>query len=198
MKALVWDGDNNDLGANYDATRSRPTCVDRADDYRHELVDVVANHDELILEKYLERRRPHHRRPRRGCATPRIAGKIVPVLCGTAFKNKGVQPLLDAVVDFLPSPADLPPVTGETPGGEALVRQPEDSEPFSGWPFKIVADPFGQLSYFRVYSGTLDKGGLRPQRHQAARTGWAASSRCTPTPGGRTQSTPATSSPSSA
>ena len=114
-----------------------------------ELLDDYFENDNLTTEQILLR----------ASAPAWSTGKIVPVFCGSAFKNKGVQPLLDAVVDFLPSPADIPAVTGETPAGEPVVRHPDDSEPFSGVMFKVQTDPFvGRLSYVRVYSGTLNSG----------------------------------------
>ena len=145
------------------------------------------------------------RSPPPTCAGPSgpatIANHVVPVLCGSAFKNKGVQPMLDAVVDYLPSPVDIPPTKGiDLKGIEELERPAADDEPFSALAFKIMSDPHvGKLTYIRVYSGKLAKGRPSSTRPRTARSGSAASCRCTPTTARtRTPPSPATSSPSSA
>jgi elongation factor G len=160
MQALVWEGDETDLGANYEVKEIPADLVEDAENHRHELIDVLSNHSDVILEKYVAEEEITSDDLRNAVRDATIANEIVPVLCGTAFKNKGVQPLLDAIVEYLPSPLDLPPVQGEDPSGhETLERKADDGEPFSALAFKIVADPHGKLTYFRVYSGTAPKGG---------------------------------------
>jgi elongation factor G len=158
MKALVWQ--DEELGAKWDVVDIPADLVDQAEEYRHELVDVLSASSDVILEKFVGDEEITAKDLRTALRDATIANEVVPVLNGTAFKNKGVQPLLDAVVDYLPSPLDLPPVEGmDLHGKETLERKPSDDEPFSALAFKIVADPHGKLSYFRVYSGTLPKGG---------------------------------------
>ena len=163
MKALVWPlaTDEKDLGATYDEVDIPDDLADQAAEYRAELVEAVAGLDEELMESYLENEELTEDELRRGLRAATISGDLVPILCGTAFKNKGVQPLLDAVVDFLPSPIDLPPVEGTMlKGGEPANRKPSDDEPFAAIAFKIMTAPnVGKLTYFRVYSGSLDKGG---------------------------------------
>jgi elongation factor G len=132
-----------------------------AEEWRHRLFEQLADHDEALMEKYVASEEPSADELRRALRKATIANQITPVLCGSAFKNKGVQPLLDAVIYYLPSPADVPPVTGHKPGDEGapIERKPEDTEPFSALAFKIMSDPYvGKLTYFRVYSGTLKAG----------------------------------------
>jgi elongation factor G len=160
MQALVWEGEESELGANYEVKDIPADLADDAEAYRHQLIDVLSNHSELILEKYVGDEEITNDDLRVALRDATLAGEVVPVLCGTAFKNKGVQPLLDAIVEYLPSPLDLPPTTGEDPSHhETLERKPDDGEPFAALAFKIVADPHGKLTYFRVYSGSAPKGG---------------------------------------
>jgi elongation factor G len=128
---------------------------------RHQLVDVLSNHDDTIMEKYLAEERITADDLRRALRAATLTSAVVPVLCGSAFKNKAVQPMLDAVVDYLPSPLDLPPTPGTLPGKDDVEeRIPDDDAPFSALAFKIMTDPYvGKLTYLRVYSGTLRKGG---------------------------------------
>jgi len=128
---------------------------------RHQLVDVLSNHDDTIMEKYLADEKITAEDLRRALRAATLTSAVVPVLCGSAFKNKAVQPMLDAVVDYLPSPLDLPPTPGTRPGKDEVVeRTPDDDAPFSALAFKIMTDPYvGKLTYLRVYSGTLRKGG---------------------------------------
>ena len=128
--------------------------------HRHELIDVLSTFDDNIMEKYIADVEITADDLRKALRTGTIGNHVVPVLCGSAFKNKGVQPMLDAVVDFLPSPVDLPPVRGmDVKGIEELERSADDKEPFSALAFKIMSDPHvGKLTYFRVYSGTLEAG----------------------------------------
>ena len=132
----------------------------QADEYRAKLLDILTTFDDELMEKMLEEKEITTADVRRALRVGTLDGHCVPILNGTAFKNKGVQPMLDAVVDFLPSPVDLPPTEGTKPGKEdVLLRKADDSEPFSALAFKIMTDPYvGKLIYLRVYSGTLQKG----------------------------------------
>jgi elongation factor G len=158
MKALVWL--EEDLGARWEIQDIPAELEAQAEDYRHQLIDVLSSFDEVILEKYVTDEEITVDDLQRAVRTGTLAGEIVPVLNGSAFKNKGVQPLLDAIVAYLPSPIDLPPVTGVSmKGNEELERKPADDQPFAALAFKIMSDPHvGKLTYFRVYSGTLEKG----------------------------------------
>jgi len=159
MKALVWQGE--DLGASWDEVDIPEDLVGLAKQYQAELVDVLAEFDETILEKFVGEEEINAADLRAALRHGTLKGLCVPVLTGSAFKNKGVQPLLDAVVDYLPSPLDLPPVEAVDPrSGDIVERLASDSEPFAALAFKIMTDPHvGKLTYFRVYSGSLDKGG---------------------------------------
>jgi len=159
MKALVWH--NEELGAKWDVVDIPVDLQEQAEAYHHELIDVLSHHSDTILEKYISDEPITVEDLKDALRRATIANEIVPVLNGSAFKNKGVQPLLDAVVDYLPSPIDLPPVSGmDTKGKEELERKADDGEPFAALAFKIMTDPHvGKLTYFRVYSGTLEKGG---------------------------------------
>ena len=163
MKALVWPAtvDEKDLGATFNEEEIPEAMQAEAEKYRAELMDVISLLDEDIMERYLGDEEISVDELKAAIRKGTLAGEIVPILNGTAFKNKGVQPLLDAVVDYMPSPVDLPPVEGTHPRtGEPESREPKDDAPFSALAFKIMTDPFvGKLTYFRVYSGSLDKGG---------------------------------------
>jgi elongation factor G len=157
MKALIWH--NEDLGATWDETDIPERLQDMAAQYREELLDTIATSDEELMEKYLAGEALSEEEVKRAIRKGTLAFEFVPVLCGSAFKNKGVQPMLDAVVDFLPSPLDLPPTAGVDPKtDEPMYRKNTEEDPFSALAFKIVADPFGKLTYFRVYSGKIEKG----------------------------------------
>jgi elongation factor G len=157
MKALIWH--NEDLGATWDETDIPERLQDMAAQYREELLDTIATSDEELMEKYLAGEALTEAEVKRAIRKGTLAFEFVPVLCGSAFKNKGVQPMLDAVVDFLPSPLDLPPTAGVDPKtDEPMFRKNTEEDPFSALAFKIVADPFGKLTYFRVYSGKIEKG----------------------------------------
>jgi len=160
MKALVWD-ETSPQGESWSVEDVPADLVDDAERWRHQLVDVLSNFDDAITEKYLGDEEITVEDLRRALRKSTVASEVVPVLCGSAFKNKGVQPMLDAVVDFLPSPIDLPPTTGiDVKGIEELERRPDDKEPFAALAFKIMTDPhMGKLTYARLYSGTLVKGG---------------------------------------
>jgi len=156
--AIVWDEET--LGAEYERVPIPAPYREIARAYHGRLLEAVAEMDDRLLEKYLHDHEMSPEDIRLGLRKGTIALKLVPVICGAAFKNKGIQPLLDAVVDYLPSPLDIPPVEGADPEtGKALQRRPEGKEPFSALVFKIMTDPFvGHLAYFRVYSGTLQAG----------------------------------------
>ncbi len=156
MESLVWE---EGMGDKWRTEPVPEALADEAAQARHELVDVLSNYDDTIMERYVADEEITAEDLRRALRHATIAGEVVPVLCGSAFKNKGVQPLLDAVVDYLPSPLDVPPTPGTDRKGEPAERRAEDSEPFSALAFKIMTDPYvGKLTYVRVYSGTLAKG----------------------------------------
>ncbi len=159
MKALVWD-DGSAGGEKWEVTEIPADLADDAEHWRHELIDVLSNFDDTVMERYVGDEEITADDLRRALRKSTIASEVVPVLCGSAFKNKGVQPMLDAVVDFLPSPLDIPPTTGmDVKGIEELERPPDDNAPFSALAFKIMTDPhMGKLTYARVYSGKLVKG----------------------------------------
>jgi elongation factor G len=160
MKALIWD-ESSPGGEEYTEEDIPADLQDEADKWRMQLIDTVATFDDALTEKYLGEEEITAADLKRALRTSTIAGDLVPVLCGSAFKNKGVQPMLDAVVDYLPSPVDIPPTKGlDVKGIEELERRADDSEPFAALAFKIMTDPhMGKLTYARVYSGTLAKGG---------------------------------------
>ena len=157
MKALIWD---DGMGESYDTIDIPAELLAEAEHWQHELIDVVSQFDEKILEKYVGEETITADDLRAGLRHATVAGKTVPVLCGTAFKNKGVQPLLDAVVEYLPSPIDIPAIDGaDLKSGDPVERRPNDDEPFAALAFKIMSDPYvGKLTYFRVYSGKLAAG----------------------------------------
>ncbi|HEX5672461.1 MAG TPA: elongation factor G, partial [Acidimicrobiia bacterium] len=158
MKAHIWRGDD---GKVWDTVDIPPDMLGKANEWRGKMLEVAAEADEKLLEKYLEDLEITPDEIRQAVRAGTIAQLFVPVLCGSAFKNKGVQPLLDAVLEYLPSPADLPPVQGFKPGHEEVVieREMSDAQPFSALAFKIMSDPHvGKLTYFRVYSGHAAKG----------------------------------------
>ncbi|MGO8968412.1 MAG: elongation factor G [Myxococcaceae bacterium] len=157
MKALVFP--EGELGVRYEEVDIPAEVAARAAEARARLVEAAADQDDTVMQAYLEGKEPAEadlrRAIRRGC----IARKLFPVLCGSAFKHKGVQPLLDAVVDYLPSPLDIPPVHGKDSKGNDVVRETRDDAPFSALAFKIMTDPFvGTLTFIRVYSGRLASG----------------------------------------
>jgi elongation factor G len=158
MKGFFYDDET--LGAKYVVGEIPENLLDQAKEYREKMIDAVAEFDEQVMEKYLNGHSLTEEEIKRAIRAATIAMKVTPVLCGSAFKNKGVQQLLDAVVDYLPSPLDIPPVKGIDPNtGKEVERKPDDSDPFSALAFKMMTDPFaGQLVFFRVYSGTLKTG----------------------------------------
>ncbi len=156
LQALLWDDDMGEKWRVEDVPADLAAEVDGA---RHQLVDILSNYDDTIMEKYVGDETITEDDLRRALRRATIASQVVPVLCGSAFKNKAVQPLLDAVVDYLPSPLDVPAAVGVTTKGEPIERKADDAEPFSALAFKIMTDPYvGKLTYLRVYSGTLAKG----------------------------------------
>jgi elongation factor G len=157
QEALIWD---DDMGEKWRTEPIPAEMLEQAEEARHQLVDVLSSHDDTIMEKYVSEQNITEGDLRRALRTATIKNEVVPVLCGSAFKNKAVQPMLDAVVDLLPSPLDVPPITGVDPKGNPVEVKPDDSEPFAALAFKIMTDPYvGKLTYLRVYSGTLVKGG---------------------------------------
>ncbi len=157
-RALVWE---EGMGEEFKEVPIPENLILEAEEARQNLIDVVSNFDDNVMEKYLGDEEITAADLKAALRTGTLANAIVPILCGSAFKNKGVQPMLDAVVDFLPSPLDIPPTVGTKPGkDDELTRDVDDSAPFSALAFKIMTDPYvGKLTYLRVYSGTLEKGG---------------------------------------
>ena len=164
MKAYVWPGDAKGdvtMGSSYEVQDIPADLVEKAEQYRAELVEAVAEASEELMEKYLEEGELTIPEIKAGIRQLVIAGEAFPVLCGSAFKNRGVQPMLDAVIDYLPSPLDVPDVVGSNPSNEEekLTRKASADEPFAALAFKVAAHPFyGQLTYTRVYSGVAAQG----------------------------------------
>jgi len=155
MKGLIWKDES--LGAEFTIGEIPAEYKEKAEQYHHELVELCVELDEHVMEAYLEGKQPDAETLKKLIRKGTNTGAFVPVLCGSAFKNKGVQPMLDAVVDFLPSPLDVPDVKGlEVDGDTEMTRKADDNEPFSGLAFKIMTDPFvGSLTFVRIYSGVL-------------------------------------------
>jgi elongation factor G len=157
MKAIEWDGDDKD--SKYFETDIPADYLEKAKQYRSELLELAAGENEEIMERYLNDGDLSEEDLKRAIRTGTLAFSFVPVLCGSAFKNKGVQQMLDCVVDYLPSPLDIPAAEGTNlKGDEKISREANEKAPFAALAFKIVADPFGKLTYFRVYSGQIAKG----------------------------------------
>lgn len=160
MKALVWHGETK-LGESYEVEDIPADLVEKAEQYRADLIEAVAETDEALLEKYLGGEEISNDEINAGIRQLTISGEAFPVLCGSAFKNKGVQPMLDAVIAYLPSPIDVPPMEGHDVKDEekVIVRRPDAAEPFSALAFKVASHPFfGKLTYVRVYSGKVEQG----------------------------------------
>ncbi|MBV8791547.1 MAG: GTP-binding protein, partial [Pseudolabrys sp.] len=159
MRKIVY---TDDLGSTMDATpvtEADGELFTTAQEWRQSLIEAIAEQDDELLEMFFDGQEIPVERLHKALRAATIQGKVLPMLCGSAFKNKGVQPLLDAVVDFLPSPLDAKPIVGKNPQDDSeMTRQPSDSQPFSALAFKIATDPYGNLTYFRVYSGVLEKG----------------------------------------
>ena len=173
MKKIIWTGDQ--LGAEYDVLDLEAQEAETAKAERDKMLEALSDYDDKIMEKYLGGEEVSESEIKPAIRKATIAGKLVPVFCGTAFKNKGVQPLLDAILEYLPSPLDIPPVQGEIPGKEDTEERKSDrNEPFSGLAFKVMSDPYvGKLTYFRIYSGTLKAGSyvLNATREKRERIG---------------------------
>jgi len=157
MKKIIY---TDDLGSTMDSDHEpEGELLELAQKWRQELIEAIAEQDDALLEMFFDGQEIPVERLKAALRKATIAGDVLPMLCGSAFKNKGVQPLLDAVVDFLPSPLDAKLITGIDPKtDQPLTRKPDDKEPFAALAFKIATDPYGNLTYFRVYSGTLEKG----------------------------------------
>jgi elongation factor G len=158
MKKIVYTDDLGSTTAQEPVTDADGELKALAEKWRQELVEAIAEQDDELLEMFFAGEELPVERMQTALRKATIAGTVLPMLCGSAFKNKGVQPLLDAIVEYLPSPIDAKPIVGTDEDGAELVRKPDDSEPFSALAFKIATDPYGNLTYFRVYSGTLNKG----------------------------------------
>lgn len=173
MKAIIWE--NEDLGANFHEEDIPADLMDKAVEYRKAMIETAVEVDDAAMEAYLEGTEPTQEKLKECIRKGTITNKFVPVLLGSAFKNKGVQPMLDAVVDFLPSPADIGEVKGyDVDSNEEIIRTMADDEPMSALAFKIMTDPFvGSLTFTRVYSGTLKAGSYiyNPIRDQKERVG---------------------------
>jgi elongation factor G len=172
MKAIYWDEENMGTKFSYDEIPSE--LSDAAKDWHEKMVESAAEANEELMEKYLEHGTLNEEELILGLRIRTISGEIQPMLCGTAFKNKGVQRMLDAVVQFLPSPVDVPPVDGLEKGDVPAKRNASDDESFSALAFKLMTDPFvGQLTFLRVYSGVLKSGDsvLNPTRGKKDRVG---------------------------
>ena len=159
MKAFIWRDET--LGAEFDEVEIPADLKEKAEEYRALMIEAVSEFDEVLFEKYVEGQTLTEAEIKKGIRTATIGLKMFPVICGSAFKNKGVQTMLDAVVDYLPSPLDIPPIEGTSIDDTEIkmVRHSSDAEPFSALVFKIMTDPFaGQLAFFRVYSGSMKAG----------------------------------------
>src|SRR5579871_1819710 len=157
MKKIVYTDDLGSTMAHEDVEEGE--LRDVAMEWRKNLVEAIAEQDDELLEMFFEGKELPIDRMKSALRKATIEGTVLPMLCGSAFKNKGVQPLLDAVVEYMPSPLDAKPIVGiETKTGNEIVRKPDDDEPFCALAFKIATDPYGNLTYFRVYSGVLNKG----------------------------------------
>ena len=173
MKAVLWHDET--LGAEFSVEPIPADLQKKAEAFRLQLIEVIAETDDVLLEKFLEGETPTIEELKAGIRQATIDLKIFPVLCGSAFKNKGIQTLLDAVVDYLPSPLDKPPVEGIDPHhhDRVEIRKPDDNEPLAALAFKIINDPFGKLCFVRVYSGSLKTGDtvLNPRTGKTDRIG---------------------------
>ena len=173
MKAIIWHDET--LGAEFSVEPIPADLQKKAEAFRLQLIEVIAETDDVLLEKFLEGETPTVEELKAGIRQATIDLKVFPVICGSAFKNKGIQTLLDAVVDYLPSPIDKPPVEGIDPNHRSKIekRKPDDNEPLSALAFKIINDPYGKLCFVRVYSGSLKTGDtvLNPRTGKTDRIG---------------------------
>jgi elongation factor G len=157
MQAIYWD--DSSQGTKFERRDIPEELAAEAKEWREKMVEAAAEANEELMNKYLESGELSLEEVRKGLRVRTINNEIVPMLCGSAFKNKGVQAMLDAVIDYLPSPIDIPPVKGETENGQPATRSADDGQPFAGLAFKIMTDPYvGQLTFVRVYSGVLNSG----------------------------------------
>src|SRR3989440_4219602 len=157
MKAIYWDDASQ--GMKYEMRDIPANLLGEAKEWREKMVEMAAEANDELMHKYLEGHNLSNDDIKKGLRIRTIKNEIVPMLCGSAFKNKGVQAMLDAVIDYLPAPVDIPPVKGQDEDGKPNARKPGDEEPFSALAFKIMTDPYvGQLTFFRVYSGVLNSG----------------------------------------
>lgn len=158
MKAIYWDTETQ--GMKFELRDIDPSMLEECKNYREKMLEAAAETSEELMEKYLETGELTHEEIKQGLRVGTLSSQLVPVVCGSAFKNKGVQALLDCVIDYLPSPIDIPPTHGTNEDGEGeILRHPSDDEPFSALAFKIATDPYvGTLTFFRVYSGVLNSG----------------------------------------
>ena len=157
MKAIIWDEDT--LGATFREEELSGELLAEAQEWREKMIEEISSHDDSLMEKYLGGEALTEDEIRNAIRTCTINIEIIPVICGSSFKNKGVQNLLDAVVDYMPSPLDIPAIKGVDENGDEIVRKADDNEPFAALGFKIMTDPFvGQLTFIRVYSGVLQSG----------------------------------------
>src|SRR5580698_3974880 len=173
MRSIVWHDET--MGAEYTVEDVPEALRKKAEAFRMQLFESVAEHDDDLMHKFLEGENPTPAELKAAIRRATIDMKVFPVMCGSAFKNKGVQTLLDAVVDYLPSPLDVPPVIGINPEDptQSVIRKADDSDPFSALAFKLINDPFGKLGFIRVYSGTLKTGDtvLNPRTGKTERVG---------------------------
>ncbi|MDR3399498.1 MAG: elongation factor G [Pandoraea sp.] len=172
MKGIIWDEESK--GVKFEYVEIPANLKDAAQEWHEKMIEAAAEADETLLEKYLGGETLTEAEIRAGLRKRTVAGEIVPMLCGTAFKNKGVQAMLDAVIDYLPSPVDVPAIAGHDEDDKEIERHPSDEEPFSALAFKIMTDPFvGQLIFFRVYSGVINSGDsvLNPLKDKKERLG---------------------------
>ena len=172
MKGIIWDEESK--GVKFEYVEIPANLKDAAQEWHEKMIEAAAEADETLLEKYLGGETLTEAEIRAGLRKRTVAGEIVPMLCGTAFKNKGVQAMLDAVIDYLPSPVDVPAIAGHNEDNKEIERHPSDEEPFSALAFKIMTDPFvGQLIFFRVYSGVINSGDsvLNPLKGKKERLG---------------------------
>ena len=180
MKAIYWD--ESTQGMKFDMRDIPAEHLALAQEWREKMVENAAEANEELMNKYLEGGELSVEEIKSGLRLRTIASEIVPMMCGSAFKNKGVQAMLDGIIDYMPAPTDIPPVKGELENGKQGERRAADDEPFAGLAFKIMTDPYvGQLIFFRVYSGTSTRATPSTTRSRAGRSGSAGSCRCTPT-----------------
>ncbi len=173
MRAIVWNDET--MGAEYAVEEIPANLTKKAEAFRMQLVETVAEYDDDMLHKFLEGETPTPEELKVSLRKATIGMKVFPVMCGSAFKNKGIQTLLDAVVDYLPSPLDVPPVEGIDPHDHSkiLIRKADDSDPFSALGFKLINDPYGKLGFIRIYSGSLKTGDtvMNPRTGKTERVG---------------------------